>query len=548
MCRKEKKRKVNVQNSNASKRPRLSGKEMEALLQGTALPVHVAILHNSLLQEQGARQQIVIMSTTTETGSRLQKDGHNSAGGLFSKASSSLRRSPSKKKAQTSTPMPSLDGPFLEHTTTQAGSTSKRTYRPGFQRAPTAPAAPQSTNVSRPTTANRDEEEPQSAIEANMLNAPFSNLTKPLAHSKSADATPTSAGPMQLPSNGLAAPNLTQERSAAPNTPNPNVLYQHIQDMSNKRIATLDYIRKAHEGQSYWFNTIHFSKADLSKLPNFTPARLARRATNYFLLGLSIPAALDIHSQSHPQAAPSANAFIAQEYLRSLNTLLTEFETFQQHHPPDGSTASSLSRARLPQMFKRTTSSKPRRSTGGAGVGVTEIGLPMQQITVSSPAVTNGSGHAANPSVDTTSTSFSSAPTLVNSMPPPPIPQSSFPPSSSFPLSTPAADSQNSSLLPNEGPYTHLLTPPLPFAPDFFAVFATLCDVLIDAYQRLLGLLSSPDACTIAVGEMFAKADARVRKVVVQGVVRDFEAASREGVRRELVGVQRVVLGGLMGS
>lgn len=79
-------------------------------------------------------------------------------------------------------------------------------------------------------------------------------------------------------------------------------------------------------------------------------------------------------------------------------------------------------------------------------------------------------------------------------------------------------------------------------------MFATLCDVLIDAYQRLLTLLSSPDACTIAVGEMFAKADARVRKVVVQGVVRDFEAASRDGVRKELVGVQRVVLGGLMGG
>ena len=385
-------------------------------------------------------------------------------------------------------------------------------------------------------------------MEANMLNAPFGNITRPLAHSKSADATPTSSGPMQLPSNGLVAPSLVQEKPVSTTTQNPNVLYQHIQDMSNKRIATLDYIRKAHEGQSYWFNTIHFSKADLSRLPNFTPARLARRATNYFLLGLSIPAVLDIHPQPRPQSAPSTNASVAQDYLRSLNTLLTEFETFQQHHPPDGSTASSLSRARLPQMFKRTTSSKPRRSTGGGGIGVTEIGLPLQQSAVSPPAVTGGHQHASHLSVDTTSTTFSSAPTLVNSMPPPTIQSATFPPSSSFPLSVPSSDSQNSSLLPNEGTYTHLLTPPLPFAPDFYSVFATLCDVLIDAYQRLLAMLSSPDACTIAVGEMFAKADARVRKVVVQGVVRDFEAASREGVRKELVGVQRVVLGGLMGG
>ena len=488
------------------------------------------------------------MSTTTDLGSLRPKEDGQSTPGLFNKASSSLRRT----KAHASTPMPSLDGPFLEHTSTQSGSISKRGLRPGYQRAPTAPAASQSTNVSRPATANRDDEGPQSAIEANMLSAPFSHATRPLAHSKSADATPTSAGPMQLPSHGVPAGNMAPEKPLSSGTQRPveNVLYQHIHDMSNKRMATLDYIRKAHEGQSYWFNTIHFSKADLSKLPNFTPARLARRATNYFLLGLSIPAVLDIHPQPHPQSAPSANASAAQEFLRSLNTLLTEFETFQQHHPPDGSTASSLSRARLPQMFKRTTSSKPRRSTGGPAVGLAEIGMPLQQSAVSPPAV-NASGstghHGSHPSVDTTTTSFSSASTLVNLMPPPAMPPTTFPPSSSFPISMPS-DAQNSSLLPNEGPYTHLLTPPLPFSPDFYAVFATLCDVLIDTYQRLLALLSTPDACTIAVGEMFAKADARVRKVVVQGVVRDFEAASREGVRKELVGVQRVVLGGLMGG
>jgi hypothetical protein len=510
------------------------------------------ILHPSCNQQGGHKKHKVSMSTTTEPVSLRLKDGQ-STGGLFSKASSSLRRSPSKNsKTHASTPMPSLDGPFLEHTATQSGSISKRGYRPGFQRTPTAPAAPQSTNVSRPTTANRDNEHPQSAIEGNMLNAPFSHLTKSLSHSRSVDTTSTSTSNMQLPSHGLVAPNLASEKALPPGIQNPveNVLYQHIQDMSNKRIATLDYIRKAHEGQSYWFNTIHFSKADLSKLPNFTPARLARRATNYFLLGLSIPAVLDVHTPPHPQSAPSAHALAAQEFLRSLNTLLTEFETFQQHHPPDGSTASSLSRARLPHMFKRTTSSKPRRSTGGAVVGVGEIGMPIQQIAVSPPAV-NGTGslghHASNPSVDTTTTSFSSAPTLVNSMLPPPMPPPSFPPSSTFPISVPS-EAQNSSLSPNEGPYEHLLTPPLPFAPDFYAVFATLCDVLIDAYQRLLTLLNTPDACTIAVGEMFAKADARVRKVVVQGVVRDFEAASRDGVRKELAGVQRVVLGGLMGG
>jgi hypothetical protein len=116
------------------------------------------------------------------------------------------------------------------------------------------------------------------------------------------------------------------------------------------------------------------------------------------------------------------------------------------------------------------------------------------------------------------------------------------------PASSPHDSHPNSILLPNEGPYTHLLTPPLPFAPDFFSVFATLCDVLIDAYQRILHMVSSPSVCTIAVGEVFGKADARLRKVLVAGVIKDFEGAARECARREILGVQKVVLGSLMGG
>jgi hypothetical protein len=94
--------------------------------------------------------------------------------------------------------------------------------------------------------------------------------------------------------------------------------------------------------------------------------------------------------------------------------------------------------------------------------------------------------------------------------------------------------------------YTHLLTPSLPFDPDFFETFATLCDVLIDCYTKVTQLINSPDACVGGVGELFAKADARVRKVIVQGVVREFEERCREGVRSEVAGVGKVVLGGLM--
>lgn len=252
-------------------------------------------------------------------------------------------------------------------------------------------------------------------------------------------------------------------------------------------------MRDRHDGRVYWFNTLRFTKADLSKMPFFEAKKLARRATNYLLLGLSLPTILD------------SNASNPQEYLRALNALLVEFESYQQIHPPEGSSASSLSRARIPQMFKRAThaSTKGRRTSSAA-----DIGLPMSS---SDPAdlklMTNGAGAAS-----------ASA--------------------SSFP-----ARDQDSL---HREEYTYLLTPSLPFDPDFFETFATLCDVLIDCYTRVLSLVPSPAAVTSGTGEIFAKADARLRKVMIGGIIKEFEDASRSGAKAEFAGLGKVVLGGLM--
>ena len=244
----------------------------------------------------------------------------------------------------------------------------------------------------------------------------------------------------------------------------------------------------------YWYNTLLFSKADLAKMAYFEPRKLARRATNYLLLGLSLPTVLDL------------NASCAMDYLRALNALLTEFESYQQVHPPEGSSASSLSRARIPQMFKRgmhAAGSKGRRTSSAQ-----DIGLPMN---TSDPAdlksMANG-GATTNAST------------------------------ASFPIS-------EQDLLPGEE-YTHLRTPSLPFDPDYFETFATLCDVLIDCYTRIMSLVPSPSQCAPGISETFAKADAKLRKIIVQGIVKEFEEASRSGAKNEIAGVGKVVLGGLM--
>lgn len=230
-------------------------------------------------------------------------------------------------------------------------------------------------------------------------------------------------------------------------------------------------------------------------MPYFEQRKLSRRAVNYLLLGLSLPPILDVNS----------TAF---EYLRSLNSLMLEFESFQQARPAEG-TASS--RSRIPHMFKRSghTNTKTRRTSSA-----TEIGLPMQSSDHSDiKAMTGNIASSTNAASPVTS----------------------------FPASSDSLD-----LLPGEE-YSYLLTPTLPFDPDYFETFVTLCEVLIDCYTRLTGLVSSPAVCTAAVGELFAKADSKLRKVMVAGVVREFEDASRSNVKNEVSGVSRVVLGGLMG-
>lgn len=274
-------------------------------------------------------------------------------------------------------------------------------------------------------------------------------------------------------------------------------IYQHIHDMATKRISTLDYLRKAHEGRIYWFNTVHFSRADIGRIPYFEARKLSRRAINYLLLGLSLPPILDVSSTPV-------------EYLRALNALLIEFEAYQQVHPPDGSSSSTLARARIPQMLKRAAhaGTKTRRASSA-----TEIGLPMQSSDPSELKAMTGN----------IASSASAAAAAI-----------------SFP------HTEASELLPGEE-YSYLLTPSLPFEPDYFETFVTLCDVLIDCYTRLTSLVSTPSACTVALGEMFSKADAKLRKIMVAGVVREFEDASRMNAKNEVSGVNRVVLGGLLG-
>ncbi|CAN9341759.1 unnamed protein product [Alternaria alternata] len=300
-----------------------------------------------------------------------------------------------------------------------------------------------------------------------------------------------------------------------PNGSNPNLIFQHIHELASKRISTLDYLRKAYAESTGSTRSSSPKQTSRASPPSPRATKPAAQPTTSSSAS-PLPTILDLNANS-----PS-------DYLKALNALLIEFEQYQSIHPADGSTPSTLSRARLPQMFKRanmgmsmTMGSKGRRSSSANGdfpMLTPSNSFSGSETSGAGGGVGGGSGLSGS-NVD----SFSSPPTA-----------------------------DHDSLLPNES-YTHLQTPSLPFDPDFFSTFATLCDVLIDCYTKILSMLSTPESVASAgggqpslVGDLFNKADARVRKIILAGVVREFEDSCRAGLKSEVGGVGKVVLGGLM--
>ncbi|RPA83286.1 hypothetical protein BJ508DRAFT_69480 [Ascobolus immersus RN42] len=377
------------------------------------------------------------------------------------------------------------------------------------------------------------------AAQAQHLQQPHLAPARPLTSQKSFDSSSylinggvpggSSSGGKMFASSGK---NASAGAAYGPGPQSPHIHYETVHDVATKRIATLDYLRRAHEGRVYWFNTVFFSKQDLTKTIYHDSRKLGRRAANYFILGISIPNILDVSTSPL-------------EYLKAFNLLLTEFESYLSAHPSDASavlsshTSSSSSR-RLPKLFSRSSSSKPRRGSSAAVTAnawsASEITLVNSDTlerarsssggagTISGPmpiSDPDGSGILSPPFIQHIPTSMPTAPSLAGTG-----------------LGTPGLDND----------YTFLSTPHLPFEPDFFETLTTLCDVLIDAYSRVLQLVTAPDHCNAAVAEMFHKADAKVRKCVVGTVVKEFEDAARGpgGIRGEMMNVGKMVLGNLL--
>jgi hypothetical protein len=267
---------------------------------------------------------------------------------------------------------------------------------------------------------------------------------------------------------------------------NPSAVYQSILETTQKRMATIDYLKRVHEGDVYYLTTLHYPPGSVSALPSMNAQKLGRRSTSYYLLGYSLPALLDLNSGSPI------------EYLKALIALLHEFETYQSLSGTD-SASNSLGRGRMGQMFK---------SSMGMGLG---------------------KGRRSSAATDSIALDPQSA-----NLPGFPSGGLGSPQETTSPVNASGHDFQ------------HLLTPSLPFDPDFGTTFATLCDTMVETYSNLLDLITTPEQCSPTVGEAFAKADKSVRKILVANVMREFEDSTRNGIKSEVAGLGKLVLGGLM--
>ncbi|KAL1930497.1 hypothetical protein VTP01DRAFT_10659 [Rhizomucor pusillus] len=130
-----------------------------------------------------------------------------------------------------------------------------------------------------------------------------------------------------------------QHVGAGPTLQQPSI-HEYLNELVSKRVATLKYLRKAHEGNTHWFNTILLSKNDLANLyPN---SRMQRRTCNFYTLGISLGALLDITN--------------APDYVKALTQLLSEFEYY----------TNDSSRQKMKNIFRKA---RGKDESNGADAG-----------------------------------------------------------------------------------------------------------------------------------------------------------------------------------
>lgn len=72
--------------------------------------------------------------------------------------------------------------------------------------------------------------------------------------------------------------------------------------------------------------------------------------------------------------------------------------------------------------------------------------------------------------------------------------------------------------------------------------FCALLAILVEAYQRLLSLLSSPYDCTQSVIVAFQKIDEKIKKNVLAWAIKEIDDYCRAEMQKELDNIDQLIM------
>lgn len=129
---------------------------------------------------------------------------------------------------------------------------------------------------------------------------------------------------------------------------------EHLRDLCNKRIVTLNYLRMVHEGGGNWFHTIMLSRQELDR--EFNNQAMRKRTARYSMLGMSLSNLLEIQQP--------------QDLLRGLLNTLQEYDQSKE----DGGERPKM------RLFNRTKIGKRIGLSEYSGYDASESYLMIPQV------------------------------------------------------------------------------------------------------------------------------------------------------------------------
>ncbi|CAN6638304.1 hypothetical protein TRVA0_017S00254 [Trichomonascus vanleenenianus] len=269
-----------------------------------------------------------------------------------------------------------------------------------------------------------------------------------------------------------------------------------IQDIVEKRVASLEYLRKVHGGTICWLNTVQIAKKDFDGLYwDDHRQQPPLNALHFFYLGGSIPSIYGHDGQT------------LTEYLKAFLNVLKEYEILIGSNE-------STPKNKIAGVGRRLFKSRLKSADHSAAYG--------SMITSSSSVsiITSNDMKAKSTALSLSHHHNN----LHNSSPA--SQQSHLSPLSSNAALPPSIQ------VAGGHEFSYLAVYHLPFIPDVYETFLSLCEALIDAYKHIRDFIRAGPVHHDSY-ELLLKVDDKLRKYVISPTVKDIDALSRSLIYEE---------------